>query len=212
MKTFRVTLFLVSVTVILATSCKTTKQSGTETSIDELVTMMTGSFNSAEQEAADSSYFNISLHMYPIWEGREGHWLYIEQAIFANQESPYRQRVYRVEQTSKNKFKTTVYALEDQDAAIGKWKTPEWFDQFDESFLNEREGCGVYLEKQKDGSYKGSTKKGECESTLRGASYATSVVSISPGQIYSWDQGFDANDEQVWGAVKGGYVFRKSKK
>jgi len=25
--------------------------------------------------------------------------------------------------------------------------------------------------------------------------------------IHSWDQGWDADDEQVWGATKAGYVF-----
>jgi len=44
---------------------------------------------------------------------------------------------------------------------------------------------------------------------LRGASYATSKVTITPDQIISWDQGFDKNDKQVWGATKAGYVFDK---
>ena len=209
MKAFRTFLFLVAATLILATSCKTTKLVVADSSIEELVSMMAGSFNSAEQEAADSSYYNISLHMYPIWEGREGSWLYVEQALFENQENPYRQRVYRVEQTGQNAFKTTVYALTNPDEAIGKWKSPEWFSQFDESILKEREGCGVYLVKTALGCYQGSTKEGECKSSLRGASYATSIVTICKGQVNSWDQGFNENDEQVWGAMKGGYVFIK---
>jgi hypothetical protein len=27
--------------------------------------------------------------------------------------------------------------------------------------------------------------------------------------ILSWDRGFDANGNQVWGAEKGGYIFKK---
>ena len=34
-------------------------------------------------------------------------------------------------------------------------------------------------------------------------------VSMESGRIESWDQGFDANGKQVWGAEKGGYVFLK---
>ena len=49
-----------------------------------------------------------------------------------------------------------------------------------------------------------------CESKLRGATYASSVVAIQPGRIESRDQGFDACDVQVWGATEGGYVFLKS--
>lgn len=197
----------VVLTVAMA-SCKTTKQIASNGSIEELMGMMTGSFNSAEQEAADSSYYNISLHMYPIWESREGNWLYVEQALNKMQDKPYRQRIYRVELTGGQTFKTAVYALTNPDDAIGKWESPAWFDQFDESILDEREGCGVYLIKTALNSYQGSTKKGECKSSLRGASYAISEVIISEGVIYSWDQGFDENDKQVWGATKGGYVFR----
>ena len=48
-----------------------------------------------------------------------------------------------------------------------------------------------------------------CKSTLRGAAYATSVVSIGRAALVSWDRGFDESGKQVWGAVKSGYVFEK---
>lgn len=202
-------LLLVMLLGTIIYSCKTTWQTTSEASTDELMDMMTGSFNSAEQAAEDSSYFNISLHMYPIWESRAGNWLYVEQALNEMQEKPYRQRIYEVEQTGEQTFKTTVYTLTNPDETVGKWKTPAWFDQFDESILEEREGCGVYLVKTALGCYQGSTRKGECESSLHGASYATSVVSICDGVLNSWDQGFNANHEQVWGATEGGYLFKK---
>jgi CpeT protein len=56
---------------------------------------------------------------------------------------------------------------------------------------------------------KGATNEQDCSSQLRGASYATSKVQISPGRIESLDQGFDSNGKQVWGATKGGYIFKK---
>lgn len=195
--------------IIITNSCKSTKNATAGKELKILLCMMKGSFTSAEQEAQDSSYYNISLHMYSVWESREGHWFYVEQALFEMQDKPYRQRFYKVEQSGKNEFKTTVYSINIADEAVGKWKEPKWFDQFDESILEEREGCGVYLVKTALGNYQGSTKKGECQSSLRGASYATSKVIISEGQIYSWDRGFDAEDNQVWGAVKGGYIFKK---
>ena len=39
------------------------------------------------------------------------------------------------------------------------------------------------------------------------AAYATSEVVIIPGRIESWDRGFDADGNQVWGAASGPYVF-----
>jgi len=48
-----------------------------------------------------------------------------------------------------------------------------------------------------------------CKSTLRGATYATSSVSVHADKIMSWDQGYDSSGNQVWGATAGGYVFVK---
>jgi len=39
---------------------------------DELITMMTGSFNSGRQATIDTNYRDITLHMYTIWPEREG--------------------------------------------------------------------------------------------------------------------------------------------
>jgi len=201
-----VTLFLI---LISTSACKTSKKAAMDKSLVKLLSLMEGSFSSAEQEAQDSSFYNISLHMYSIWENRDGHWIYVEQALFDMQDKPYRQRIYKVEQIGNNEFKTTVYSISIADEAIGKWHEPKWFDRFDDSILEEREGCGVYLTQSQRGVFEGSTKEGACTSTLRGASYASSIVKISKGQIYSWDQGFDAEGNQVWGAVKGGYIFKK---
>ena len=44
-------------------------------------------------------------------------------------------------------------------------------------------------------------------STLRGATYAVSDVTLSATQILSWDRGYDAQDNQVWGAEAGPYEF-----
>ena len=60
-----------------------------------LFEMMQGSFDSKEQAAEDSAYYAISLHMYPIWPER-GQFLYVEQALAAMQDKPYRQRVYEL--------------------------------------------------------------------------------------------------------------------
>ncbi len=175
----------------------------------DLVTLMTGSYNSEKQSKKDSTYYNISLHMYPIWEKDNASWLYVEQALNSKQDAPYRQRVYKVEHVSENKFKTTIFKLKEEKNFIGKWKTIKYFDQFDMTVLEERSGCEVYLTKNKDGAYEGSTLDDNCKSTLRGASYATSKVTIKKDMVHSWDQGFDQDNKQVWGAEKAGYTFDK---
>ncbi|MFK7946870.1 MAG: chromophore lyase CpcT/CpeT [Saprospiraceae bacterium] len=187
-------------------SCTATKKTSSDKNVKALLTMMTGTFNSEAQAIADSNYYNITLQMYPIWEDKEGNWLYVEQAVTAAQDRPYRQRVYKVSKEG-NQFASAVYTLPNPKDYIGAWKTPEKFNAFSPEDLEIREGCTVYLTKTPKGNFSGATGKNSCGSTLRGASYATSQVTIEKDKIVSWDQGFDADGKQVWGATQGGYVF-----
>lgn len=171
--------------------------------------MMIGSYDSSTQATEDSSYYNISLHMYPIWENRkDGKYLYVEQALATMQDKPYRQRVYKLEKQKDGTMASFIYTLKNDSLFISKWNDPAYFDKFGLSVLDKREGCEVTLRKNPSG-YEGSTLKDNCKSTLRGASYATSIVSMSANEISSWDQGFDDDGNQVWGATKGPYIFIK---
>jgi hypothetical protein len=192
---------------IAACSISKNNSGQTDAELGRLQKMMTGTFTSTKQAAEDSSFYDITLHMYPIWKDK-GHWLYVEQAVTAMQEKPYRQRVYKLEEGKKGTIRSVVYTLPEPESYIGAWDNPSKFDALQAEGLELREGCAVILTKQEDGSYAGSTKGKSCKSTLRGASYATSKVTIEEGLIISWDQGFNEEDEQVWGAVKGGYEFR----
>lgn len=177
-----------------------------------LVSYMTGSFDSGEQAKADPTYFDIRLHMTPIWTtagGESAKWLYIEQAMANQLAKPYRQRIYRVSSLGGGRFTSEVFELPgDPLTFAGSWKNPEAFANLKPDMLTAREGCIINLTDKKE-SFVGSTHAQDCISTLRGAAYATSEVVISADQLVSWDRGFDAQGKQVWGATKGGYIFRK---
>lgn len=195
-------------------ACSVSKQAtGKASDLTRLVNWMSGSFNSAAQAQRDTDYFDISLHMQPIWpqlsNDRQGYWLYVEQAMSARADKPYRQRIYRVEQLDAQTFRSSVFLIPEESKYVGAWRTPQVFDNLSPAQLETREGCAVQLTLQPDGSFQGSTIGKGCESTLRGATYASSKVIISTKGIDSWDQGFNAQDIQVWGATKGGYEFRK---
>ena len=209
-----------SLMILLLTACSTSKkivEDSDKLIIEEekvaiLQEMMTGSFDSSLQEKEDSSFYNISLHMYPIWQKRhDGKYLYVEQALSSMQNKPYRQRIYRLEERDDGSIASYVYTLKFESRFIGKWNNPKFFEKFGLSILDEREGCEVVLTKTYAG-YEGSTKGKGCTSSLRGASYATSKVNITATEVTSWDQGFDAENKQVWGATKGPYVFVKQGK
>ena len=209
---------LILLLTILATlfSCKnaetkskdTNEEKVEENHLQDLFGMMQGSFSSEIQAEIDSTYYNISLHMYPIWK-EKGHYLYVEQALTTKPNKPYRQRVYEVTQLNDSVFSSAIYTIENDSLWIGKWKIPEVFDALPMNQVSKKEGCEVLLKRIKADYFKGETGEKTCKSTLYGASYATSEVEILSDKIISWDRGFDDKDEQIWGAEKGGYVFNK---
>jgi hypothetical protein len=211
----RSSLFTIAISIVLLASIYScTPKSGVLSNYDpydtqELLELMTGSFSSSAQAGADTSYYNISLHMIPIWPNEEADYLYVEQAVATTPTRPYRQRVYKLEKLAEGSYSSSVYTLANDSLFIAKWKKPEFFENYAPSSLIKREGCAVYLYRNSDGSYTGSTKDQDCESTMRGASYATSVVDIRSDQISSWDQGFDVEGKQVWGAENGPYIFKR---
>ena len=196
---------------LLAWQCAASKQGATpKDPLALLLSHMTGDFSSQAQSLQDSDYFDIRLHIRPIWTGdKSNHWLYVEQATAQTPEKPYRQRVYKVERDGKTGFKSIVYTIDEPTKWVGAFKTPTVLDQYKPANLLLREGCTVFLQLQKDGSFKGATQGEGCESTLRGAKYASSTVTITDKMLLSWDQGFNDKKEQVWGATKGGYAFVK---
>ena len=170
---------------------------------------MTGSFSSAQQAAEDESYFDIRLFMVPIWESRsDGPWLYVEQSVATALERPYRQRVYNVVATGDGP-RSDVYELPgDPLLYAGAWRDPELFDAITPDSLKLREGCSIYL-RAIGKRFEGSTQGKGCSSSLGDAAYATSEVVLEKGVLTSWDRGFDADDQHVWGATAGPYVFVK---
>lgn len=187
-----------------------TAHAAADSELDLLVGWMTGSFSSAEQAAADSSYFDIRLEMVPIWTDRtDGRWLYVEQAAASDPERPYRQRIYCVTQGSQGWFRSEVYTLPDPDRFSGAWRDPAVFAVLAPDSLEVRDGCAVLLRRTGDDSFAGGTLGSGCGSDLRGAVYATSEVTLQPDRMVSWDRGFDGQGRQVWGATGGGYVFQR---
>jgi hypothetical protein len=173
---------------------------------------LTGSFSSAEQAAADpEAYLDIRLEVVRIWKARaDGPWIYVEQASAKRLDRPYRQRVYQLAVRRDGTIESRVYALPgDPLIYAGAWREPKRFAGLSPADLVLREGCTMYLQRQVDGAFMGGTIGQNCESKLRGASYATSEAVVRQHELITWDRGFDASGKQVWGATSGGYVFKR---
>lgn len=176
----------------------------------ELRARMTGFFTSELQAKSDSDYYNVHLHMAAIWERSEdGYWLYVEQAIASALHKPYRQRIYHLYRQDDITLVSKVYELDSPLRFAGAYENPDLLKNIRKDSLIDRQGCAIYLHKDKDGNFSGSTLGKNCLSSLRGAAYATSEVMIFDDKLISWDRGWDKNNKQMWGALKGGYKFIK---
>lgn len=175
--------------------------------LEELAAWMTGTFSTAVQAAEDSELFDISLHMTPIWPDRtDGFWLYVEQAVNEHPDRPYRQRVYRVRELAPGLFENQVFTLPYPAAVVGAWLAENPLTDLAPGDLTKRDGCAILLRRRGE-NFIGSTIASLCTSSLRGASYATSEVVVTPEGLISWDRGYAADGIQVWGTTRGGYVF-----
>lgn len=198
------------VIVLLAIS----KLSAQSEDLKLLADWMTGSFSSYEQSIKDSNFYDIRLEMLRIWRERDdAYWLYIEQAVSTNLEKPYRQRIYRVSQIDESTFESKVFEIKEPLRFARGWEKSdkEFLANLIPDSLIDRQGCAIILKKIDENKFSGSTIGKECLSNLRGAQYAVSEVTITPTQLISWDRGYNSDDEQVWGAIVGGYIFDKVK-
>jgi hypothetical protein len=178
--------------------------------VQKLYEWMQGDYSSKSQSKSDTSYFNISLKMKPCWQFLNGeYWLYVEQAMATLEDKPYRQRVYRLQLVDDTTITSTVYTIKDGEKYYGDWRKKNPLENVTTVDLEARKGCKIYIHKKDKNTFVGSTKANDCESSLKGAAYATTTVEISKNKVISWDRGFDKDGEQVWGATKGGYIFKK---
>ena len=200
-----------SIFLIIVLTLTSNSFSQTEKDLDLLALWMQGSYSSEEQSQNDSDYYNISLEMKKIWTDKpSGYWFYVEQALAEKKNQPYRQRIYHLV-IEDGLIKSKIYLLPNEKVFIGGWKNTELFDNLSPDSLDERIGCEVIITKQDEKTFSGSTVEKNCPSNLRGASYATTEVTISENTLISLDRGYNDKDEQVWGAKDVGYIFKKIK-
>jgi CpeT protein len=167
-----------------------------------------GHFDSADQAATNPSYYAIELTMCEVEAPELGAMaLYVEQALAGDE--PYRQRIYVIEDGEQPdvQARSVMYELNhttpwsgfcDGESTATGVVTPE--------YVSKLEGCDVTV--AWDGErFTGSTVEGECLNDWGGATYATSEVMLADDRLESWDQGWDANGNYVWGATAGPYEF-----
>ena len=134
-------------------------------------------------------------------------YLYQEQSLKKSLDSPYRQRFLQIE------------AGEEKDTVISQSYKPinsqKWIGLCDrperQRVVNSQEMsqpvCSVLL-KPKVSIYVGTTPPEGCPTKVRGAVKITNMIILHDRGMDTWDRGFDAEGNQVWGAKNESYQFR----
>lgn len=180
--------------------------------LTELAASLSGHFTSAGQAERDDRFLHIELRGERIWHDRtDGIWLYIEQAAGWALDRPYRQRVYHLTEVAPDAWVSAIHLLPAEDPLefAGAWADPSRFDGLSPDDAPLREGCAIRLSRDAEGTFTGRTDGNGCGSSLGGAAYATSAVLITDAMLLSWDRGWSADVEQVWGAEVGPYLFER---
>lgn len=197
-------------------SLEASSEASSEASIDAgdvpadalLAAYLTGTFDSEAQSKTDFAYYAIQLTTCAISLPELGERvLYVEQARMDTPSQPYRQRLYVIEPLDppQTRAVSRIYELIKPSVAVGLCDDPA-SPTLTLADVVEKEGCGVEME-WIGTQFEGGTVGKDCASSLNGASYTTSEVTLTHDTMSSWDRGFDAQDVQVWGATKGPYVF-----
>jgi hypothetical protein len=176
--------------------------------VDTFEAYLVGRFDSTAQAKKDPSFFEIQVETCRVEVPALGpRVLYIEQAQMAALNQPYRQRLYVLEagEDPATQVVSRVFEFKTASKYIGLC-SKEPAPMISAAQTEEKAGCAVRM--AWDGAqFVGGTVDKGCPSTLSGATYATSEVTLRADGFTSWDRGYDAADKQVWGAVKGGYIF-----
>lgn len=182
-----------------------------ENLLEKFCSYLKGEYNSSAQNSRDTSYFNISLIIFPIWEKEnDAKYFYVEQAMVGKEDKPYRQRIYKIYQTSATTVVSAIYTIKNQEEFIKLQESSKKQKNLSKEDIEYKEGCDVFLE-YNGTSFKGGTEGKKCLSSLRNAKYTITEVEVWEDKMVSWDRGYTDNGVHAWGATAGGYIFDKIK-
>jgi len=199
----RCVLVLKTFFVILITSVFSSSVYSQSKSLELLAGWLEGVFSSELQAAADTSFSSVRLEMRRIAQtNSDAIWFYVEQAMNNKPEKPYRQRLQRVYQ-NENTFISETFEFPNPLSYTGG----RGVDSIPFTMLTIRHGCAVYIQQVDDQHFAGKTLDQQCLSSHRGAHFATTEIVIRANGLYTWDRGFNAYGEQVWGSKTSGYHF-----
>jgi hypothetical protein len=140
-------------------------------------------------------------------ESRTERFLYQEQALNRTLDRPYRQRFLSLTLTDEGQsVESKAYEPTTLEPWIGLCQKPERDRLISPTQINAVE-CSVFLAPWHN-VYIGHTQSGGCPADFRGATTITNIVVLHGAGMDTWDRGFNAQGQQIWGARDRPYQFR----
>ncbi|PSF37250.1 chorismate mutase [Aphanothece hegewaldii CCALA 016] len=180
-----------------------------ESHVQSVVSHLVGIMDTSAQAAANpkKSSVRMTTCTVTVIDEPKSVYLYQEQALNESLDEPYRQRILNIKPaTEPNTIESKSYKIKQPETFIGFCQKPENTRQLKLNDLAEA-GCSVFLKPIADG-YKGETPAQGCPANVRGAVKITNTVILNSSGMETWDRGFDANGQQVWGAQDQSYQYR----
>lgn len=180
-------------------------------SVEQVVVHLEGVMDTSAQAAANSDKANVRMTTCRVRTTDDNNsnsvYLYQEQALNDSLNSPYRQRFLEITPGDRqNLVVSHTYKLENAELWNGLCDRPLAERVVDSDRLGESV-CSVFLQPFAS-VYIGRTQPGGCPTNFRGAVTITNRIILHDRGMDTWDRGFDAEGQQVWGADATGYQYR----
>jgi hypothetical protein len=189
--------------------------------VQNIVSYLVGIMDTSEQAATNKKVANVrmitcKIAIIPVENNNTNKnnsiFLYQEQAIADKIDEPYRQRFLEIAASDRGRVESKSYKPIELEKWIGFCDKSETERIVAATDLGNYV-CSVFL-KQSAANYikplyVGETQTGGCPASVRGATSISNTIYLFPDGMNTWDRGFDANGNQVWGAQSDAYKFRK---
>ncbi len=134
--------------------------------------------------------------------------LYQEQALTSKLSQPYRQRFLEISLHPETQtVRSRSFRLTQPERWAGFCNQPDAQRTLQSRDLG-NPVCSVFL-KQTPTGFLGETPPEGCPTNARGAVRITNTIELNTAGMNTWDRGFDADGNQVWGAQSESYQFRR---
>lgn len=184
-----------------------------ERQVKEVVSHLVGAMDTSAQANANPDAPNVRITSCEVkvedaapLNRPQAVFLYQEQALAQRLSQPYRQRFLQIAPSANSLgVESAVFKPPTPKAWIGLCGKPEAERVVQRRDIGES-NCSVFLQRSGK-NYIGETPAGGCPTNYKGAVRTKNRIVLHQAGMDTWDRGFDAAGNQVWGAKDKPYQF-----